>query len=299
MKRFKNIVTLLSLYDSDAGLLEWTTLLVQLTGASRGTFAHIRAPLDLPEEIRLKYPWLLGPEERILRQKMGGLLDEYFFAHGVTVETRLLLGNPLGEAIALLESNDADLVIAGCSSTDSIFVEKLARKAPCSILAVPEGSLKACPRILAGIDFSDFSSAGLDVGAAFAAAAGVPLTLFHAHCPVVPNNLVNELITQYPSNVRAYYLQQLSILGQPLSTRGVALEYAVVEARRAAAALADYALQGGYGLVTIGCRGRNAIYATLLGSTAEAIFRICKIPVLAIKNKGSARTLLEHMRHEN
>ena len=50
-------------------------------------------------------------------------------------------------------------------------------------------------------------------------------------------------------------------------------------------------------LVTIGCRGHDAIYATLLGSTAEEILRTCPVPVVAVKKKASTKSFLAALRN--
>jgi nucleotide-binding universal stress UspA family protein len=68
-----------------------------------------------------------------------------------------------------------------------------------------------------------------------------------------------------------------------LAERGVSPGVRAAEAAPPSASLARAVTAEEPDLVVIGCRGYDAIYATLLGSTAEAVLRDCPAPVLAVK----------------
>ncbi len=61
-------------------------------------------------------------------------------------------------------------------------------------------------------------------------------------------------------------------------------------------AMARAVSQENHDRVTIGCRGHDAIYATLLGRTAGAILRACPVPVVAVKKKASTTSFLASLR---
>jgi coenzyme F420-reducing hydrogenase alpha subunit len=58
----------------------------------------------------------------------------------------------------------------GKSESNGPFVEKLARKAPCSVMVVPSGRSVANRHILVTPDFSEHSARAMEVVAAFARA---------------------------------------------------------------------------------------------------------------------------------
>jgi nucleotide-binding universal stress UspA family protein len=202
----------------------------------------------------------------------------------------------LGAVLDRLDTDPADIVIVGRDVEDGSLPEKLARKAPCSVMAIPAGSPVRCEKLLCAVDFSQFSAGALDVAAAFAQAAGAALTLFYAHQLALGHHRALVPRERLLADARDHFLQELTGLARPLAQRKVDAGVVVAEAALPASAVTNLAREGDFDLIVIGCRGRHAIYASLLGSTAETILRSCERPVIAVKAKGSGRSLLEHMR---
>ena len=67
----------------------------------------------------------------------------------------MLGGAGFHDLLDQLRQGDTDLILVGKSETNSAFVEKLARKAPCSVMVVPSGRSVAYRRILVTTDFSN------------------------------------------------------------------------------------------------------------------------------------------------
>lgn len=297
MQRFQRLLAALPLNDDDATVLAWTALVARLSGASGVSLLHAWNPVEIPAELRQRYPWLLEPGEQELRERMEATVAQYPVAPaGAAPVLHLRQGTQLGEILRVAEAEQSDLIVVARGPGEAALAEKLARKAPCSVLAVPAGTPARCDRVLAAVDFSSFSAGAVDVAAAFARAAGGALTLFHAyHCTwghrraAVPRE-------EFAADLRAHYVQQLTDLSRRYSAQGLDVGAMVTESALPARAVADCAAEVASDLVAIGCRGHNAIYATLLGSTAESILRDCPRPVVAVKAKGNGSSLLQLMR---
>ena len=179
------------------------------------------------------------------------------------------LKEAFGEVLRVTVEGGADLVVCGRSPEEIQLGERLARKAPCSVLSVPADASPGFGRILAPVDYSAFSRQALDVALAFAQAGGVKLTAMHAfevHWGHGRSALSRE---EFVADLREFHERRLREFVDETGRRGVEVEYLVRESALPGAAIADEVARGGHDLVVVGCRGHDAIYATLLGSTGE------------------------------
>lgn len=188
------------------------------------------------------------------------------------------------------------MIVVNRDRRDAGLAEKLARKAPCSVLGVPDQAPVKLDHILAAFDFSEFSRSALEVAVAFSKPTEAKLSIIHSF--EVPWGLHKTGVSR-----EQLVTETKSFLGQELKRETASAvsglnghSHEVVESSLPEAALARAADEWKCDLVVIGCRGHGAIYATLLGSTAEAILRESPVPVLAVKPKGSGVPLLEQLR---
>jgi nucleotide-binding universal stress UspA family protein len=297
MQRFQRLLTALTLTEKDATVLAWTSLVARLAGARHVTCLHGWDPVEIPAAVRARYPWLLEPGEQELRERMAAEIAQHLAPPaGVAPVLQLRRGPQLGELLHLAEEEQSDLIVVPGGPGDTALAEKLARKAPCSVLAVPAGAPARCERVLGAVDFSPFSAGAAEVAAAFARAAGGALTLLHAYRCAWGHHRAAVPREELAADLRTHFLQELTRLSRALATDGIEVGALVTESALPARAIAEHAAHAGSDLVAIGCRGHHAIYATLLGSTAEAILRECPCPVIAVKPKGSSASLLQLMR---
>lgn len=293
MRRFQHIVTNLTLQDSDASVLEWTSNIARLSGSRKISVVYGWQPVDIPTELKERYPWLLEPGEDVALERMDALLKDHLKVEDeVEIERVVFQGSPLGEILDVTQKGDADLVICGKNASDLFLSEKLARKAPCSVLTVPPKSATTFGKVMVAVDYSEYSRNALDVALAFANAEEAKLTVFHAF--EVPWGQSRATISreEFVKDLREFHSRELRRFIAEVGSRGVEIEYRIQESTIAPIAIASAVRDSGDDLVVIGCRGRHAIYATLLGSTAETILRECPVPVVAVKSKGSQKSFL-------
>jgi nucleotide-binding universal stress UspA family protein len=297
MKRFQHIVVNLSLKDTDASVLSWTSNLVRLANSGKVTVLHAWQPVDIPAELKERYPWLLEPGEDVAGQRMDELIAQHLQVDPtVQVERVVFRGSPLGEVLRVAESGDADLVVCGRSAADIFLSEKLARKAPCSVLTVPSFAGSDFDRVMVPVDYSEYSRQALDIALAFAAAEHAKLTVFHAFEVPWGQSRSTMARPDFVADLRIFHERRLREFVEEVGPRGVQIDFKIKESLLTSTAIASAVEEGGHDLVIIGCRGHHAIYATLLGSTAESILHGCPVPVVAVKAKGSQRGLLAALR---
>ncbi len=279
MRRFQHILTNLSLQDSDAAVLRWTSNLARMANTSKVTLMYGWQPVDIPPELKARYPWLLEPGEGVAQERMDALIkDNLKLAEGVELNRVVFQGSPLGEILHVTQKEDADLVVCGRQVSDIFLSEKLARKAPCSVLTVPAETETKFRQVMVAVDYSEFAREALDVALAFAEAEGVKLTVFHAYSVPWGQSRATVSREDFIKELREFHAKELRNIVAEVGPRGVEIDYRLQESVVTPTAIATAVEEQGQDLVVIGCRGRHAIYATLLGSTAESILRECPVP---------------------
>ena len=138
--------------------------------------------------------------------------------------------------------------------------------------------------LLLAVDFSDTSSAAVDVAVEFAKQFSATLHVVHAFDLPVP------LVTPYEIAIPEAYLdqtrkaaaQKLAAIVEKVAGQGVTVESHLAEAP-AAPAIVRTAEDVGADLVVIGTHGHTGIKHLLLGSVAERTLRLAPCSVLAVK----------------
>jgi nucleotide-binding universal stress UspA family protein len=296
MKRFKHLLVHLDLAGiHDLTAVRYASAVSRLGRSRRVEFVHTGpAPTffggtlnDSPDRTAA---WLrqanVGVERLIHRDFRG--------PEGCRVGVRVLGGAGFHDLLDQLRQGDTDLILVGKSETNSAFVEKLARKAPCSVMVLPPGRSVAYRRILVTTDFSDDSARAMEVAVAFAKARKLKqLRCFHAYQITrghlktgIPRGRFREELESWAQN-RYREFQKAVTWGRLSAT------FACEESPVVARAILRQAGEQRSDLLVMAARGKDALAAALLGSTTAQVVRETRIPTLVVKPKGAGRNLLD------
>lgn len=196
-----------------------------------------------------------------------------------------------------VEEHDVDLVVMGTHGRRGVrrmllgsVAEEVLRSVPCPVLTVRDGEdARGEPpeRILAPIDFSEGSGAGLRWAGEMARRTGAELHVFH---------VVNELAYPDPyfaqaANLRAMAKAAREHVPEAMQRRigevlggDVADEAKIhMQAGPPAPTIADFVEDREIGMVVMASHARTGVERVLLGSVAEGVVRRAKCPVLVVR----------------
>lgn len=300
MYRYKKILVDLTLTDEDAAILHYAALVSHMAHSEEIYFAHVTDTLDLTEALRQRYPELLRPMGDYVQTDMKKRVQAHFDGYPETnIQYRVSEGAPLYELLRLARLNDIDLLIV---SSDAGRIgglsEKLARKAPCSVLIVPPTAQPEITSVLVPIDFSSHATDAMDVGLAFASAADVDK--IHAlHAYGIPSGYYKSGKTadEFQEIIEKYGWEKYNDLIAHVDMRGVGADvhFVIEENPHTAIQTAMSLLKTD--LVVMGARGRTTGAAVLLGSVTERILRSTSVPMIAVKKKGANLSFLDALLH--
>ena len=295
MNRYKDVAVAVGLDNRDGTLLEYAELVSHLAHSDRVRFVHVRPTASALTALYPEFSGLAEEDDSELRRQIEALASERF--HGPTntrAETDVVEGNPLAELLRLTRDDEVDLLVVGKDREGGTLAEKLARKAPCSVLIVPEEVPAQVRRVLVPVDFSEHAADAIEVAVAFAEAA--ELSEVHALYvyAVPPSHLkLGMPYEEAHRRIRAVAEQKLDEFLDGLDLHGLRPVPLLAEDDDVHRAIETQTREIGADMVVIGTRGRTSTAAVLLGSVAETTVRTSSVPVVAVKRKGATVSLID------
>ena len=174
---------------------------------------------------------------------------------------------------------------------------RLARKAPCSVLIVPNYCRPHVSRLHVPVDMSEHSKIALetavDVARARAAEGKDTQLLVHTvYCVGYGYHMVGMSFGQAMARQAEVTQKQLDKFVGSVDTRGARIETVCTCSEDAAAAIHELAAARKMDMIVVGSRGLSRTAAVILGGTAERVLLNAPQPVLIVKRKGETLGLL-------
>ncbi|MFO8085450.1 MAG: universal stress protein [Desulfobacterales bacterium] len=310
MYRYQRLLVAMSLTDQDQASISYAGLVSRLANSEKVTFMHVTPSLkEIPEELQTEYPDLVEASGERAQKKMKELVSKHFPSdHKSILEYQIVEGSPLIELLRRAKEDDKDLVIMGKRlepAEGSFLPVKLTRRLPCSVLLVPEKSEADFSNILAPSDFSENSIDAMDVAVAFASAKGIEeIYCLHAYDVPIGYYKTGKSYEQFAEIMKGHaeknfqsFLQkevcQIGSVCQIKDLKGIKVTPIYKLEKKAAKAIEEEINNLKIDLLVIGARGRHAGAGVLLGSVTEYQIKTTKIPILAVKKKGTGMNILD------
>ena len=220
-------------------------------------------------------------------------------AAGVTVNTDVIEGDPVGAILDRATAWDADLIVMGTHGRTGLerlvvgsVTEKVLRKASCPVLTVPRRVVTPRSglrfgRILCPVDFSRASLRAMDYAASFASAGGPGVYLLH----------VIDLVGEAPGIHGDDVMDPPDFRGELRAEARDRLNAAVPADIRARCPITEMVAMGtpheeilrvarreGCELIVLGVPSRGTADLLVFGSTTQRVVREAECPVLTIRS---------------
>ena len=298
MRQYQKIIVNVSLTETDIPALKLAGLIARLAQSQSVTFVHLREGIDIPESMKQAYPALAEPAASAARPKAEALISQYFHGpDGCHTELVIQDASPSLALLALSLRLDADLIVVGDLDIDRSVALKVARKAPCSVLLVPGQCSGDFSKIGMALDLSKYSGYIYDTAINIAAARGIG-AIQGLNFYSIPNGFQKNGLPLVPirAELRAFSEQRLHSFLRSRESREVQVRATVEHSPTPGIALLSIAERHHLDLLVLGCRGKDAMTATLLGTNAETVLRgSMKAAILAVKEKGTGKRFLQSL----
>lgn len=290
MDQFQKLGVFLNDEPGDEEALAFTGLIARIANSTSILCIHVRgieqsASTSVPSEADLR--------ARVLKVLPQGVAER------ISVEAHEATG--IREILRSAVDLGLDLIIVGRRlphdqlAAGAVFT-RLARKAPCNVLVVPQGAHTHIGRLVALIDGSSHSKAALNTALAIARQCGEsnPQVLAQSVYSVGYGYKYTGLSMQESaSRMEAVTRKTVTDFLMDVDCTGVKFELVLTCSSSVETAAEDLASARNMDMIVLGSRGMTTAPASLIGSSAERILATCPLPVLIVKNKGETVRFLD------
>jgi nucleotide-binding universal stress UspA family protein len=298
MYRYKRLLVGVSFASQDGSSIRYAAMISRLAKSEKITFVHVVSKVDIPEDLLEQYPDLFPPIDEYSQQEMEALVKKYFDGHpGAQLEYEVAEGSPLIELLRRAKQEKIDLIVMRKrrkpTASGTLF-EKLARKAPCSLLFIPEGTGPQFTNILVPTDFSENSMDAMEVALGLASASGTPeIHCLHVYEVPIGYYKTGKSYEEFAEIMKGHAEKNYQEFMEKVDLKGITATPIFKLEEKEYRGIEEVIGEHGIDLLIVGARGRKAGAGVLLGSVTEHLIQTTTIPLLAVKKKGTGMSLLD------
>ncbi|MEN7548171.1 universal stress protein [Rapidithrix thailandica] len=304
MYELKRLMVGLDFSDTDASIIKYIELMAPYFKPEKIYFTYIDTNLDLPEEIKQELYGGTVPYDEYLRTQMEENVKKNFPSyHAYDIEFIILEGSRLSTLVKWSKVKNIDLIVIGRKSSDKSsgsFLARIARRANCSVLIVPELTDYTFEGISFCTDFSESSRFAAQKAINLAREVGDTKVYCH-HVYSVPTgyHVSGKSLRGYAKIMKDHATKKFEVFVKSLNAEGVEIVpvFTLDSKGRPAKLILEAAENVKSHLVAVSSRGRTTAASIFLGSFAEKMVIVSeKTPLLVGKPKGEALGIIGALR---
>lgn len=212
-------------------------------------------------------------------------------------------GDPLTQILALSKTHNIDLIAVGRKSTSPhahLLTKRLVRRALCSVLCITENPRQEIRKILVPISYDRYAKYAIERATEFVHDhPEVELVCFNAYQVPMGYHAVGRSREEFAEILRDQSEKRFEHFIAKVDTQDVVLNkrFALSKSSNPADGIHQAALIEHADLIVMGSRGRTAIAARFISSTAEKLSLLSvNIPLLVLKDRHTNLDFFEALR---
>ncbi len=301
MYKFKKILVGLDKSKVDQQLLEAVCKVCELSGSKDIYFVNYLKDLSVPSRVLAEFPDLVEKAIAERKEELMNQVEKSFSCHGVTPHFIVKSGDPTKEVIQFTQKEDIDLVVLGRKNKNNgkgILINRLARRASCSLLIIPEQSDFNLNRLLVPIDFSPYAKLALEKGIEIAKWVGKESRVITQNVYQVPSgyHYTGKSFDEFADIMMENAFKDFKNFTIDIDSEGVKVDsvYSLDKDEDIIKQIYKTAKNTKSDVILIGAKGRSSTTAIFIGSKAEKLIQVdSDVPVFVIRPKGKTAGFTE------
>ncbi|MDN3203378.1 universal stress protein [Algoriphagus sediminis] len=303
MYLIKKLIVCLDQTELDDTLIEFASFISKVNQTKKVYFVNVIRNLSIPKEVLEEFPNLVDNMISERKKAMKSKVKANFNGYEKTDVSFVVREGSLSKKILkLAEDKSADMIVMGRKVNlpgTGIASLRLARRASCSLLIVPEGSTPKVDKLLVPIDFSEYSKDALEEAVLIAKKYGntqiICQNVYHVPSGYhFTGKTYEEFAAVMEKNAKANFAKFI----KKIDTKSVSITpvYTVDEDEDPVQDIVSLAVELQVGGIIIGAKGRTAATALFIGSMAERLIQVNEsMPLLVTRPKGKNAGILEYI----
>ena len=304
MYPLKKILICLDLTEIDEKLIAYASMICPIVKAKSINFIHVAKALDIPAEIRERFPGLLPSDNETILKRINSSIRTSLGKH-LKVDTEIVLeqGNPTQQIAKYVKENDIDLVIVGRKLKlrgTGILPQKLVRFVPCNVLFVPEKNPLEISRIMVPVDFSDQSAQALERALDIARSNDIEVIFQNVYTVPTGYSHIGKTYEEFAEIMKSHATKDFAKFIKNFDLEGIRQRniYTLDNNTRPADKIYSIALKEHVSIIVVGAKGKTSAATMLLGSVTEQLANCdCEIPLFIVKDKKETFNFFKALRH--
>ncbi|HHP7241419.1 MAG TPA: universal stress protein [Cyclobacteriaceae bacterium] len=303
MVQFKKLLVGLDQSDVDHDLIQTSITFAQIAKSTHIYFVNIIRDFNVPAELEREFPKLLDNALEERKKQMKSNVQKYTFPDGIEINYEVRQGQATKRIMKFASQEDVDLIILGRkpSKLAGVLVNRLARRAGCSLLIKPHNTKIKFDKVLVPIDFSDYSKKAVEVALMMAKNNNPSMEIIAQNVCQVPSgyHYTGKSFEEFGDIMKENARRDCERFLKRIDTNGYNVRPQLTLDRDddVIGSIYQKASDENVDMVIVGALGRTATTAIFIGSKAERLIQLeTDIPVFVIRPKGKHAGILEYLK---
>ncbi|GAA5039036.1 universal stress protein [Marivirga lumbricoides] len=305
MYPIKKVLIGLDLTDLDRTMIEFAEFISNTSDVEDIYFVNIIKNLQIPKEVLKEFPNMITDVIAERKTKM----DETFKSIvknelRANIHFEVLTGKIADNILSFSKHQDIDLIAMGRrekAEQSGALSQRLARRAACSLLIIPEGTKPTMDRMLVPSDFSDYSVLALEEAVEIAVRNDRKTEIVIQNVFTVPTgyHYTGKTYEEFANVMKKNAEKDYKRFIKKIDTKGVKMKvvYSQDTNDDVTTDMLDKAKEINANAIVIGAKGRTATTAFFLGSITERLIQLdADIPLMVVRPKGKNAGFLEFIK---
>ena len=305
MYLIKKLIVCLDQSPLDQTLVQYAEFIAQVNQTKKIYFVNVIKNLTIPKEVIEEFPNLVDNMINERKEAMETVVTENFKnSKGISLNYVVKEGSLSKKILKLAEEKSADMILIGRKVElpgTGVASQRLARRASCSLLIVPEGTVPKLTKLLVPSDFSDYSKDALEEAIMIAEKHGKnKMEIVCQNVFSVPSgyHFTGKSYEEFTQIMQLHAEINYKKFIRKIDTKGIKITpvYTKDDDDDPVEEIVTKALEIEADGIIIGAKGRTAATALFIGSMAERLIQYNdSLPLLVTRPKGKNAGILDYI----
>jgi nucleotide-binding universal stress UspA family protein len=304
MYEIKKLIVCLDQTALDATLVKFASFIAKANQTKKIYFTNIIRNLNIPKEVLNEFPNLIENMVEERKSQMREVVDKNFgIKEDIEFSFVVKEGQLSKKVLKLAHEKSVDMIIIGRKVNlpgTGVISQRLARRASCSLLIIPENSQPKIDKLLVPSDFSDYSKDAMEEAILIAERYGKNSEIVCQNVFTVPSgyHFTGKSYDEFTEIMKMHAEINFKKFIRKIDTKNIKIDpvYTQDEDDDPVEDIISKAKEIKADAIIIGAKGRTAATALFIGSMAERLIQLNdEFPLLVTRPKGKNAGILDYI----
>lgn len=305
MYPIKKVLIGLDLSELDQTMMEFADFLADRSNVEDIHFLYIIKNLHVPQDVLKEFPDMI---DKVIAEREADMREEFEkyskTEHKAKIHFHVQSGKIADNILKFSKTEDIDMIVMGRrekAEQSGSLAQRLARRAACSLLIIPEGTTPKMDRILVPSDFSEYSELAIEEAIEIASRNNHETEIIIQNVFTVPSgyHYTGKSFEEFAEVMKKNAEKDYKRFIKGIDTKGVKIKatYSQDVNDDVTTDMIDKAREIKANAIIVGAKGRTATTAFFLGSIAERLIQLdSDFPLMVVRPKGKNAGLMEFLK---